>query len=331
MEKIKKQLSNQPLARVYIVHGPDLYRRDEIYQLLYQRVLQDGFADWNWVNIVADKNTESSVIIDELRTTPWGNGKRVVAVTDGEKLASATLDGVLAWLKKNQHANCLALFFTKVDKRLKSTKELVKLGVEVECGNLTGAALARWVSDFLLLKEIHITPEVTNEFLARVGNDLGLIKNELDKLIAFIGDRGKVTESDVEAITSLVPGQLEQGAIFKMVEAISNKNASLAIDWLYRLLDAGEPALRILPLIERQLRLLLAAKTRGRIDTLTTAKAMGESSDYALKKALRQHENFTLEQLERGFELVLMADGELKFGGNPQAVLERLILQLCAR
>ena len=74
--------------------------------------------------------------------------------------------------------NTLAMFFTKLDKRLKPIKELLKLGVEVECQGPKGEHLARWVQDYLLLKNKKCPLPVVQRFLAKVGN-LNLIANEL--------------------------------------------------------------------------------------------------------------------------------------------------------
>lgn len=88
------------------------------------------------------------------------------------------------------------------------------------------------------------------------------VQNELDKLIAWSGgDRREITEQDVQAATSLAPGRILNETVFKLVDFMAEKKRDEALSVLGGLLlRAGEAPLRILPLIERQLRLLLAAK-----------------------------------------------------------------------
>lgn len=329
MEKIT-QLKKGPLARAYIIHGPDKYGQEQAYQALYQRALEEGFEDWNWVTVSGDKDLELSQLIRELTTSPWGGGVRIVVVNNAERLPTEFMNQLVKWLEKNTQANCLALFFDKLDKRLKSTKELLTLGMEVFCPSLAGDKLIRWVQDYLTLRQKSISREATAVFLERVGSDLNLITNELEKLLLYADSESTINEKHVREITSLVPGQLEQGAIFNMVEAISAKDQKLALEIFHQLIDAGEVPLRILPLIERQLRLLLAAKTKATLNTATVAKAMGESSDFALKKALRYQQNFSLEQLYQGFAEIVKVDGDLKYGANPEQIMEQLIITLCA-
>ncbi|NLM26435.1 MAG: DNA polymerase III subunit delta [Firmicutes bacterium] len=327
---IIQQIKTKPLAKVYVVHGPDQYKQDQVYKALYERALEDGFGDWNWVTIEGHKELALSELTNELATAPWGGGQRIIAVSQGDQISTEVMNNLVKWLKANPAANSLALFFDKFDQRLKAIKELLTMGVAIPCETLTGEGLIRWIQDYLALRQKSIKVEVAELFLERVGNDLNLITNELEKLLLFIGSETTVTEQHVQEITSFVPGQLEQGAIFKMVEAISAKDQAQALDYLHQLIDAGEVPLRILPLIERQLRLLLAAKTRGNQSISAVTQAMGETSDFALKKALRYQNNFTLEELYQGFADIVQVDSELKFGADPEQIMEQLIIKLCA-
>ena len=62
------------------------------------------------------------------------------------------------------------------------------------------------------------------EVLAKVGTDLNLIANELDKLILYTGDEATITEDDVFAVTSTPPDQLEHGGIFDLTDAVSARD-----------------------------------------------------------------------------------------------------------
>lgn len=329
MVNIEAELLQKDLAHVYLIHGDDNYRQQKIYQALYKRVESEGFSDWNWANISATKNQDFDEIIEQLQTTPWGNGAKVVAVTEADNLPADLLNKLVKWLEKHPSSNCLALFFNKLDRRLKAVKQLITMGTEIKCDPIKGEKLVRWVKDYLSLQDKKMSQEALEEFLVRVGNNLHLIANELDKLLVYVEANSSINVADVEAVTSVAPGQLEHGVIFRMVDAIAAREGETALAILRELLDGGEPPLRILPLIDRQLRLLLAAKTRGQLQTAQAAKIMGENQDYALKKIQRYQNNFTLEQLYSGFEQIIIADSELKYGADPEQTIAQLIIQLC--
>jgi DNA polymerase-3 subunit delta len=329
LNKIKERILTQPLARLYIIHGENQYLQKEIYTTLQRRAEQDGILDWNWVNLTPDKELQPADVMRELQTTPWGGGTKIIALTDADVLDAEFLNKLADGLAKATETNCLALFFNKLDRRLKAVKGLLKLGVEVECLGIKGENLVRWVLDYLRLRDKKMPQPAVQKFLAKVGTDLNLIANELDKLILYTGDEATITEDDVFAVTSTPPDQLEHGGIFDLTDAVSARDVDQALTILTQLLDAKEPPLRILPLIERQLRLLLAAKTRGRMSISAAAQAMGENSDYALKQAEKYKNKFTLEELYSGLQQIVAADNELKFGADPYQTMEQLIINIC--
>ena len=258
MKDIKNRLLTKPLASVYLIYGTDEFRQQEIYNTLRARAVGNEASEWNWISLEADNNLELGQIITELNRASWDGRTKIIAITNAHQLPSQLLERLVNWLESNGNENCLALFFRRLDRRLKTVKKLMGLSFEINCESPQGEALIRWVDDHLSLQNKKIGRQVVINFLDRTGTDLNFIKNELDKLIAYTSDREIITQLDVDTVTSLAPGQLREGAIFNMTQAIAMKNTHLALDILSQLLDAKEPALRILPLIDRQLRLLLA-------------------------------------------------------------------------
>jgi len=328
MDKIKQQLLEEPLAKVYLIHGEDAYRQQEIYRILQLRAEQEGSMEWNWVNLTASQELQLADLITEINTSPWGSGKKIIALLDADQLGTDVLNKLANFLEKAGNVNCLAMFFSDLDKRLKAIKQLLQIGVEIECRHLSGEALIRWVQDYVSMHKRKISYEVAEKFLAKVGDDLTFIKNELDKLLLYTHEQATITDTDVSVITSIGPNQLEHGAIFDMVEAVAARQTERALAIVKELLDAKEPPLKILPLIERQLRLLLVAKFKGSISLAAAAQAMGEK-EYPLKQAEKYKDKFTYAQLERGLQQVLLADSDLKRGADPYQVLEQLIISLC--
>ncbi|HHX01720.1 MAG TPA: DNA polymerase III subunit delta [Firmicutes bacterium] len=329
MIKIKQAILNEPLEQLYLIYGEDQYLQNDLFHALQQRAEQGGMPDWNWINFTADQDLQPADLINELLTPPWGAGPRIITLQDAHQLNADFLRKIADQIAKMPETNCLAMFFGRLDKRVKPVQQLLKTGVGIECQSLKGEHLVRWVQDYLSLRQKKMAPPVVQQFLNKVGTDLNLISNELDKLMILTAEKPAITEDDVVAVTSLAPGQLEHGGIFDLVTAIAAKDLKQALTILVQLLDAKEPPLRILPLIERQLYLLIAAKTRGRASTKAVAAAMNEKSDYALRQAEKYTKNFTLDELYFGLEQILIADGELKFGAEPEQIMEQLIINIC--
>lgn len=322
-----KKLEAEPLPRVILVHGQETVWRDRVFEALKQRTEKETLGEWNWSVFYGSKDLSLDSLLTELATLPWGGAPKIVVLRDAEFVPAESMAKLVNWLEGNPQANCLALFFSRVDGKWKFWKTLCRLAVEVKCDPLQGEALTKYIEECCAEQGKKIERVALEQFAARVGTNLNVIQNELDKLFAYAGTRQELTAADVQAVTSLWPAQIAEHTIFQLTDLIVQKKRQEALDVLKLLLSAGEVPLRILALIERQLRLLLAAKTSsGNLET--AAREMGESSAYPLKKLRAQAKTFSLDEIFAGFYAVLQADSEIKLGATGEDVLTDLIIKL---
>ena len=327
VQRILQRIETEPLPRVLFVHGSEAVWHDRIYAALKRRSAKDSLAEFNWSVFYGNKDLDLETLLLELGMVAWGEGPKIVVLKNGELVPVAIMDSLASWLQQNTKANCLALFVDKVDQRLKYVKTLRQFALEVECEALHGDKLVRYVLDLCTEQGKKMKRNTAELFLSRVGADLLLIQNELEKLFALSEGQEEITSADVQAISSLSPAQIANHTIFEMMDFIVQKKRQEALGVLDMLLEAGEPPLRILPLIERQLRLVLAAKT-ATTNLDDVAKQMGETNAYALKKVQKHAKNYDLQEIFSGFRGVLHADHELKLGVPGDQVLTDLIIKL---
>lgn len=329
MQKIIAQLGSESLPRVMLIHGPETFWQERIFTTLKERNSLDPLGEWNWSVFVGEKEFDPEALFSELAMVPWGESTKIIVLKQADLIEAAIMNDLATWLEMHPHSNPLAIFLDKVDNRLKYVKTLRKFASELECKSLEGEELVRYVSDYAAEQGRLLNRTTAVSFLELVGSNLLTVHQELDKLINFTQGRDEITKEDLHSITSLSPGQIEQYTIFKMTDFIVQKKRAEALEVLDLLLSAGEPPFRILPLIERELRLLLAAKT-STTSIEQTAKQMGESSSYPLKKVLPHTKNFSLEELFAGFEAVVLGDRKMKLGSPGEEVLTDLIIKLTA-
>jgi len=329
MQRILTQLEKEPLPRVILVHGPEVFWQERVFTILQERNAKDPMGEWNWSVFHGSKEFELEPFLTELGMVPWGDNPKIVVLREGGLIPAGEMDTIATWLAEHPQSNILAVFLDKVDNRWKYLKTLRKFALEIECKPLQGEALVRYVLDYCLEQARKMGRPTAELFLNLVGGDLLTIHNELDKLVNYTEGRGEITVEDLQAITSLSPAQIENHTIFQMTDLIVQKKRQEALEVLNSLLSAGEPPMRILPLIERQLRLLLAAKT-STTRPEEAARQMGENSAYPLKKIQPHAKNFSLEEILARFEAVVYADREMKLGTPGDQVLVDLIIKLTA-
>ena len=329
MRLLERYVKNE-LPRVLLIHGSEKQLQLQVFQELRDLVYQQPNADWNWsVWDCGDEQFEISNVLSDFGRVAWGGMKRVIIVRNTHLLPNPSLELIADSLNRVTDATCVALFFDNIDRRLNSTKVLLRLSVEIPCQEIKGEGLIRWITDWCLHHDVKIKREAVELLIKKVGTNLGFITSELDKLINYVGDSKTITVDDVEAIASPVPGLVEDGEIFLLTDALAVKDAQKALAHLKRLIDVGESPLRILPLIDRELRLLVAAKTMNGMTVEQTAKLMCESKHYSLGKIVRYAKDFDLEKLFERFYDVIEADRELKLGSDGEVVLEKLIVRIC--
>ena len=174
-------------------------------------------------------------------------------------------------------------------------------------------------------EEKNVTKETLHNFLTKTGSDMQLIKNELDKLIAYTEGRDVITTNDVEHVCVTQT----TNKIFDMVNAIAEGNQKLALDLYEDLLSLKEPPMRILFLIARQFNQLYQVK-------LLQKEGMGSSEiakqagivPFAMKKYQAQAKSFTEKELRRAVEDCVDSEEAVKTGMmNDRMSVELLIMK----
>jgi DNA polymerase-3 subunit delta len=155
------------------------------------------------------------------------------------------------------------------------------------------------------------------------------LAQEIEKLKVFAGEGGAVTGEDVEALVS----QSRGASIFALCDALGGRDLAGAMRTLRRLLELGEPSVKIVYMIHRHFRNLWMGRELvqggGRVDRQTAAKTLGVPP-FVAENVLRQARNWPEEALQGAFRMLLSSDLSLKSGGGTE-VLDSLVLKLAGK
>jgi DNA polymerase-3 subunit delta len=166
-------------------------------------------------------------------------------------------------------------------------------------------------------------------FLSKAGSDMQMIKNELDKLVAYTHERNVITTEDVEQVCITQT----TNKIFEMVNAIAEGNQKKALEYYEDLLALKEPPMRILFLIARQFNQLYEVKLLGKegMSSSEIAKQAG-IVPFAMKKYQAQAKSFTEEKLREAVEECVAAEEAVKTGEmNDRLAVELIIIKYAKR
>jgi len=204
-----------------------------------------------------------------------------------------------------------------------SVKSLEKKSLFVELSKLSevhnysfpileGFQLNQWVTERISEKQGSIQKLALRSLIECVGSELWQMNNEIDKLIAYANGQ----EISNEMVKTLVHANFE-GKIFELMDAISKKQSSKAIQMLQEERWSGANDHYLLTMLGRQVRVLLSARSlldqNQNANKQELADAIG-IHPFVAQKALEQAKVFRFVDLQKAHDLLFDFDLKLKSG-----------------
>lgn len=340
---VLNDLNRGVLSPVYLFFGAERLLLEKTLEAVTNHLTPEKDGDFNYERIDGSRASIGQVIMAAsllpvfaekrlvvVTNAPWfsSSKKEVKGEVDGEEDKKTDLLPLLQYLAQASSTTCL-LFVAgdKIDNRRKIVKEIKKTGQVIEFASLRGGELNNWIVKSFQDKGKKISSKAMDYLTLAVGNDLLSLEQEIEKAALFVGDTPEVHLEDVEKTVS----RTSNLTVFQLTDAVSKKDAAIAILLLRELVLKGEPELRILALLSTQIRGLLkilTLKKRG----FTERQIVTETNlhPYVVKKGLGQCDNFSSQELVRALELLLEANMKPKIGkGEILPLMETAILKMC--
>jgi len=245
-------------------------------------------------------------LIDAVRTLPMMSPRRVVVVFQAEALlapkreseaATRAHERLEALFNAPEPQTTLVLVAGPLDKRSRMYKLLAKQATVVECGAIADQADAeRWVRTRVAAAGAAIEPSAARLIAERAGRDVKRLRADVDRLLLYALGQTSITVDDVRELVG--PAALQdQWAMANAIEAVQ---PAAALRQLALMLDAGGAPEMIV----------------GQLGWLVRSKFP------AIAPA----------DLPAAIDAVFRTDLDLKrSAGDPRVLLERLVVELCAR
>ena len=177
--------------------------------------------------------------------------------------------------------------------------------------------------------------DAARELADALGADMMLMASELEKLLLYTGERGRITLGDVE---TMVLGA-KQRSLYELTDAISAKDRPRALALLQGLLNASdggeESAIGHLYMLARTFRQMLVILEKNVRDSRAIWQALWQGfrmPPFAAEDLIRQARRYkSRRELTRALRLIARADLELRSSPpDKRLVLERLVLALAS-
>jgi len=230
---------------VVVLHGDDRYMKQEAIKAIEPIVLgeEEDTSITRFDGKRLQNDLSPSALFDELKTVSMWGDKRLVIVDEAEKFVTAYRARLEKYLEAPSKSSLLILDVRSWSKATRLAKLVAKIGLDLECKELKGVQLAKWISD--TAGQVHqkqISRDAALLLIEMVGSQCGQIHQELEKLSTFVGDQPRISPDDIRAVV----GGWKAETTWAMTGAIRDGNIGNALSYLDNLLVAGEAPQKIL-------------------------------------------------------------------------------------
>ena len=319
----------EQVAPVYVAYGEERFLVNEVLRTVQAAALEGADPAVCLTEFDA-KDLDVRLLLDELRTLPFLGPRRFVVLRDADPvLGDEKRRELLAkYIEKPSRTSCLFMTADSWDGRTKLARAAQKAGVVVHCRKLYRNRIAPWLTERARTRHGKaLRGPAANALAESIGEDLGLLDQALEKVVAYVGDRPAIDAEDVAKV--VVPDRTR--SIFELCDAVSTNDVRTALAVVHRLLADRESPVGIVSRVAWQYERLWTGKVlleRG----IRPQEVAGEIGvhPYFAQRFLSQAREATFEKLRQGFALLHRADLELKTSAlNERILIESLMVRLC--
>jgi DNA polymerase III subunit delta len=312
-------LKKGDLKPVYLFEGEEEYIKAQAVKTLCARALPEGLEP---MNLTEHVNPAADELIAAAETLPVMADRRVVLVRDFAPLSAGKgdeddgTDGIIAYLRSPSPTTCLVFLVKgRADRRKKLYLFLNGEQAAVDFSPMTELQAVDWIIRSMRALGKKMSNAVAERFLFTVGSDAALLKQEIEKLADYTGDRDTVTEDDISAITV----QSLESTVFQMVDAQVAGDYGEAFLLMHQVLESGEDRMLILAMLLRQYRMLY--QMRCLLEEKTSQAELAsllKIPPFAVRRMQSQAMRYGKAQLKAAYDFLLDFEFRLKSGRLPQ-------------
>jgi DNA polymerase-3 subunit delta len=314
---------------VYVVHGDEDFLKRQVVQALRTLVLGEGADDF-LLSAYAGDRVDYATVMDDLRTVPFFGPRRLILVENADAFVTQNRAALEKAVTQLPATGVLVLEV----KTWTATTRLAKLiddKATIVCKAPATARLTAWCVEWCQSRHgKQLTGPAAALLVALVGQEMGLLDQELQKLAVYIGKRARIGEEEVDKLVGRSQGE----NTWKIFDAIGAGDVRGALAILDRLLEQGEEPLKMLGAFSMQLRRLAQA---GRL--VQQGKSMPAALEevgvppYFVQGCVQQMKHLGRARTNRLYDWLLEINMDLRGESKlpPRTLLERLVIRLARK
>jgi DNA polymerase-3 subunit delta len=209
---------------IYLLHGEEPYFIDCISQFIANEILEESEKDFNQ-SVFYGKDVEPLQLISLAQQFPMMSERQVIIIKEAQDIKD--WDVFTRYFEQPMASTILVLChkYKKFDSRKKAFKAIAKNGLVFQSDKVKDYQLSTWIESTVKEKGFSITSKATSLLGEFLGNDLGKIIGEIDKLALLLEKGTQINDVHIEENI----GISKDFNIFELTNAIAEKNTEKAI------------------------------------------------------------------------------------------------------
>lgn len=303
-----------PAIRVALFFGPDQGMVLERAKQLGKTVVDDLSDPFAVVDLMeSDLKDDPARLADEARAMSFGGGRRLVRVRGGGDPVAKAL---ATYLEEPGEGSLVVIEAGELTPKsgLRATCEKSPVCAAIGCYADQGGDLAATLRSGFGDAGIGYEPEAIALMAGHLAEDRGVVRGEIEKLVLYVGQGGKVTVADVEAcLTDAAAVSLDSIAF-----ACGDGDTAGVDQLTRRAMDEGVSEIAILRVLQQHFLRLewVAAQGPGAVDKLRPPVFFKFKDRFR-----RQAGQWSLQAIRRAQGALTEAEIGCKSSGEPAALI----------
>lgn len=322
-EKHLQSASPHHFAPLYLILTNEEFQKNLAHETLDRHLKSSPFQK----KIFDMKDLTQEVLSQELETESFFSKNEVIILNQGDSMRQEIKSLLEEYLDRPNLKKMLFLFFESLSSNTNLYKKIEKVGIILDLSrNLKPWEKERELKEWLIQEAKKRAKRLSNEgvhlLLQQIGANDGLLFQELQKLILYVGERDDILPKDVQDVCLSFP----HGTIWQLREAILLKNTALSLK-IGRELLSQSSLLALLKQIRGGLQMglqILDLTEQGRGGEIS--KLFPYLQGPSLDRHLQMAKNFGHKSLKTNLILIDHTEIEAKNSTTSEEILLELLL-----
>lgn len=309
VEKIIADWKKKSFKPLYWLEGEEEYFIDKAVEYAEHHILNESEASFN-LSVFYGKDASWPDVVNACSRYPMFAERQVVLLKEAQQMKD--VEKLESYIENPLSSTVFVVSYKekKLDARKKFTKLIKEKGVLLTTKKMYDRELPEWTQELLRSKGLTITPKGLALLVDHIGNDLGRIENEIDKLSLNLGKRTSIIEEDIEQYI----GVSKDYNVFELQSALAKKDIvrSIRIIQYFEANPKAGPIQLVLPSLYNFFSKVFMLFGAGKSDEKAIATVIGVNP-YFMKDYIQAARLYTYPEVEQ--VLLLLHQYNLKSVG----------------